>query len=249
MNSILYWIVFGILVTLIVVFLSYIALNFILDYCLKGHEELGKMQHVGKEDHDEKSRLNKYHFNRHDVEDLTRIQGDFKTVFPKVTIVNEVDAHSVDQLLKKDQKHEHSSSLSDINEEDGSRFSIDDLHSAAASVYSTITEEREDELKEKKGISKSVDDLEFCDPRGIDVLKEINWIEEETKKVEAELNYFIGSTNDVKFYEINEKFLRLMIALCDIHCETEDLRRKKRETLEYIENCQKKLKEKGANAL
>ncbi|XP_018576469.1 uncharacterized protein LOC108915007 [Anoplophora glabripennis] len=188
-------------------------------------------------------RLNKYYFDRHDVEDLTRIQGDFKTVRPNLSLSNEVEKSSVDRLLKK--KDHRYSSLSNIDEEVASKHSLDDLNSAS-SVQSALTDEN---VREKTKISQSVDNLEFCDPKGIDVLKEIHKIEDEAKKIDKDLDYFIGSKSDVKFYEINETLLRLMISLCDITCETHELRSKKRETLEYIEECQRKLKAKVKDML
>lgn len=239
MGPLLYWILFSVLIVLLVIFISYFIFNVVIDICLVDTTS-AETQTSEAEDG---CRLNKYYFNKHDVEDLTRIQGDLKTVLPNLTLTNEVERSSVDRLLKKND-HRYSS-LSNIDEEDGSKRSLDDLNSAS-SIQSALTEET---VKERTKISQSVDNLEFCDPRGIDVLKEIHTIEDEAKKIDRDLNYFIGSRSDVKYYEINEALLRLMISLCDIMCETDELRVKKRETLEYIEECQKKLKAKVKDVL
>ncbi|KAJ8979406.1 hypothetical protein NQ317_015836 [Molorchus minor] len=248
MNSLLYWILFSVLVSLLVIFISCIVFNIIFDNCLTSPEDRSKM-YSGKSE-DENRRLSKYQFERNDVEDLTRIQGDFKTILPKLTITNEVSTAGVDRLLKrKEIKPEDAtvSSLSDINEEEASK-SIDDVCSesvrSTTSAYSITTEDIEHDFKISKGVSRSVDDLEFCDPRAIDFLKDIERIKEDTRNAEREVDYFVGNTNSVKFYEINEKFLKLMITLSNIVCDTEELRRKKSETLEFIESCQRKLKEK-----
>ncbi|KAJ8929802.1 hypothetical protein NQ314_017399 [Rhamnusium bicolor] len=235
--------------------MRYIAFNMILDYCLtESQESHSKANHFDKnEEVDETSRLNKYQFNKHDVEDLTRIQGDFKTVLPNVTCTNEVQNSDIERLLKvKENTNSHqtlNSSLSNIDEEDGSKHSVDGIYHADDGNSKASEETEYKNIKEKKEISKSVDDLEFCDPRGIDVLKSINKIEESARKVEKELDYFIGGPNNIKFYEINEKLLRLMIALCDVMCETAEMQLRKTQTLEYIEACQKRLKDKATNSL
>lgn len=236
MGPLVYWILFSVLVALLVIFLSYFIFNIIIDICLVDPEGLDKQPSESEDN----CRLNKYYFDRHDVEDLTRIQGDFKTVLPNLTLTNEVESSSVDRLLQK--KNPRYSSLSNIDEE-GSKHSLDDLNSVS-SIHSILTEESVQNTKEKAKISRSVDDLEFCDPRGIDVLKEFHKIEEEAKKIDKDLDYFHGTTSDIKYYEINEALLRLMISLCDIYFESEDLRKKKGETLEYIKECQRKLKAK-----
>lgn len=238
MGPLVYWVLFSVLVALLVIFLSYFVFSIIVDVCLVDAEGSDKQASEGEDN----CRLNKYYFDRHDVEDLTRIQGNFKTVLPNLTLTNEVERSNVDCLLKK--KNHRYSSLSNIDEEDGSKRSLDYLNSTS-SIHSIVSEENVQYTPEgNTKISQSVDDLEFCDPMGIDVLKEFHKIEEEAKKIDKDLDYFIGSTSDVKYYEINEALLRLMISLCDISFESDELRKKKSETLEYIEECQRKLKAK-----
>lgn len=184
--------------------------------------------------------LHKYQFDKTDVEDLTRIEGDFATALPKVSFKNEVESTSVEKLLKRKEVSELrgiDSSLSDMTEESLDR---------KASVATTLTEEEFSRMKE---ISKSVDNLEFCDPKSIDMLKHISHIEEQGKEIEKEMKTFIGGSNDIRFYEINEKFIRLMIALCDMHCEKEELRKRKAEVYNYIEGCQKSLKNRRIQSL
>ncbi|KAJ8923200.1 hypothetical protein NQ315_001754 [Exocentrus adspersus] len=237
MGPLLYWILFSLLVALLVIFLSCLVFSVIIDNCL-----VEDKHHDCEEEH----QLDKYRFGSHDVEDLTRIQGDFKTALPNITITNEVESSGVDKLLKKPV-----SSLSNIDEEEQS---LEDLNETGKLQS---VEERDNKLcledtvkpqvsfKEKSKISQSVDNLEFCDPSIIDVLKEINKIHEEASRVDVQVEYFIGSTSDVTYYEMNETLLRLMISLCNINCESGELRKSRSETLEYIEGCQRKLKAKA----
>lgn len=244
MNSLLYWGLFSILVILLIIFVTFLVLNIVRDICVK--KTVDSVSSARKMSEYSNKSLYKYQFDKHDVEDLTRIEGDFTKARPNLSFINEVENKSVERLLKRKEITENiivDSSLSDLTDEKGSEFSLDRRDSIDAILNES------DVHKEKKQISQSVDNLEFCDPKSIDILKAISNLEEKGREVENEMNTFIGGPNDVRFYEINEKYIRLMISLCDIYCEKDELRKRKAEVYNYIEDCQKRLKNRRIESL
>lgn len=97
--------------------------------------------------------------------------------------------------------------------------------------------------KKRMSTSKSVDDLEFCDPIAIDLVKLINDIEERAREIEKEVLVYVEDPSDVMlFYDLNGKLIILTLELCAVECEREELRKMKSNVMNYIENCQSVLK-------
>ncbi|KAG5871166.1 hypothetical protein JTB14_027103 [Gonioctena quinquepunctata] len=219
MSPLMYWTLFSILLGLLIVFVGYLLVNIIWDVLLRTPEP--------RELSEEKERtLNKYRFDRNDVEDLTRIEKDFRTVIPNVNISNEVENSPIKETI--DRKYSLYASESTLDNSEISMFKGGNGDNQT--------------FKEKTKISQSVVDLEFCDPNAIDILQDLAKIEKEAEAIEEHIKVFTGGNNDLKFYEINEKLIRLMISLSDIYCERDELRKRKTSVLEYIQGCQKELK-------
>ncbi|CAG9773735.1 unnamed protein product [Ceutorhynchus assimilis] len=203
--------------------------------------------------------LNKYKFARTDVEDLTRMEN-FENYNPKIQFVNEVESPSVSKPnTPRMSRQRKGSLLPDIHEI--SDYSVEDLISESLARrnsevlprrFSLITEgmrknssaalPRRFSLKSEAG--KSCDTLECLDPITIETKRDINNIEEEAQKIDSEIDYFLGASRNLKFFEINEKLIRLSLALSDLDCTSEELRTLKRAAQGYINGCKEKLNNK-----
>lgn len=224
MTSQMYWILFAILVMMLTVFSIYLVLNIVKDFCVS--------KAASSSSHNRRKMV-RYKFDRTDVEDLTNIKGDLRTVVPRVSLTNEVDNTRVKILLNERIETEPDSRSPKIK---------------AITFIDEDDKPRED-LKEKKTISSSVDNLEFCDPTALEVFKSINGIEAEAKKIEENMKSSLGHLSNLMYYETKEKFIRLQLNLCDIYCDRDEVRRRKLEVSRYIEGCQQKLRNGTINKI
>lgn len=227
-----YWILLTFLVILLAIFSIYLILNIIKDICFSNEPVRERRQsHIERE-------MRKYNFDKHDVEDLTKLEGDFKTVVPHMKFVNEVEGTKIKSLLKgrktlKDDIDGSQPDLANVKHKSITFLESGDRHDSL-----TVT-----------GISSSVDNLEFCDPTCIDVMKSINMIETDARRINENIAISLGHLSDLKYYEINEKFIRLQIDLCDIYCDREELRKRKNEVSGYIQECQQRLRSGTINKI
>lgn len=214
----LYWIVFGILVIFIVALAVYLVLNIVKDFCLPNNEVPKKRETV------QQRQSVRYNF---DVEDLTKIEGDLTRVAPRMSLVNEVDINKVRSLLGVDNKR--------TAEGDTTRSSLNSNQSILLKI---------DDKPEKKetDLYKSIDNLEYWDPTSLEVLKTITNVETNARRLEEYMKGFLGRLGDLQYYEINEKFIRFQIQLCDIYCDRDDLRNRKADVFKYIKKCQEDLR-------
>lgn len=213
MGSEIYWILFVILMMLFIGFSMHLMLNIFRDVCYLNDWET---ETTGNQQQREMVRHN---FSKNDVEDLTKFEGDFKTIVPRLSFVNEVDVTAVNKLLETKQKttREHKNMPKSILKNNPNKG---------------------------QSISKSVDNLECCDPTSIDVLKSINEIEQKAKDILNEVQISYENLSQLKYYEINEKFIRLQIDLSNVICNREELWKRRMEVIQFIEECQRNIKSK-----
>lgn len=93
---------------------------------------------------------------------------------------------------------------------------------------------------------QSKETINSQDQAKCETMQKISDIEDEAFKVDYEIGYFIGTTRNLKFFEINDKLIRLSLALTSLNCDGEELRKKKREVQRYINKCKEKLNTKVA---
>lgn len=226
METTYYWTLFGILVFLLCVFCIYLVLNFTKDYCFP------KNTSVLRSENGQKREMVRYNFNRSDVEDLTKIEGDLRTVVPRLSFRNEVDATKAQLLLNSESRDNHI-----IVETDNIEDNVIEV-----TEYDKDNIADDSNKQNKTDFAEANNNLENWNPMSIEVLKTINVIEIRARKIMDEKERFTGHLNDLKYYEINETFIRLQIDLSDIYCDKKELRQRKIEVFEYIRKCQQKLK-------
>lgn len=226
MSPEVYWILFALLVILLAILSMYLVVNIGKDFCLSNR---AFNEHTERAQERE---LVKYHFDKNDVEDLTKMEGDFKTVVPHVTFTNEVENTKIKSLLKGESKYDENISQTEI---DAAR---------QKPKFTTFIGDSKTE-NNYESFSNSVDNLECCDPTSIDVLKSIHNIEMEAREIDSMSS--LAYISELKYYELNEKFIRLQINLCDIYCDREELRKRKAEVSEFIKDCQQKIRRGRTN--
>lgn len=99
---------------------------------------------------------------------------------------------------------------------------------------------------DNKPNGESTDTLDCLDPITIEIKRDMADIEEDVHKIDYEINYFLGNGKNLKYYEINERLIRLSMALSDLHCGSDELRKIKKEVQIYINQCKDKLNSKVA---
>lgn len=224
METTYFWTLFGILVILLCVFCIYLVLNIIKDYCIPQNTGTPRRESCQRE-------MVRYNFNKSDVEDLTKIEGDLRTVVPRLSFRNEVDAAKVQLLLNSE-----STDNQNMTEADNSEDNV--IEVTEHDKDNNVDDIKEDEID----FSISINNLENWDPMSIEVLKTINVIEIRARKMREEMESFRRHLSDLKYYEINETFIRLQIDLSDIYCDREELRQRKMDVFDYIRTCQHDLK-------
>ncbi|KAF7282181.1 uncharacterized protein LOC143198822 [Rhynchophorus ferrugineus] len=203
--------------------------------------------------------LNRYKFDKSDVEDLTKIRGHFRTVIPKVLLVDEVDVPPAFHTPPHSRKY---SLLPDIHENialSGSLYSIEDIMGEVqeerflrrnserrASIRSLVTEgmKKKSLASMATGSTVSADSENSLDPSSIETLRAIADVEEDARRVDFDIDSFLGDRNSLRFFEINEKLIRCNIALSEILTPTESLRARKMEMMKFVNQLQAKLKSK-----
>lgn len=218
MESQIYWILFGILVILLSIFSIYLVLNIVKDFCIS------KEKVIVKRGSPRQRELLRYNFDKSDVEDLTKFEGDLRNVIPRLSFTNEVDTTKVKSLLKTKSCY--------------NRANSEERDNTTPKQKTKTTTFDEDTIKKQSDLSKSIDDLECWDPTSIEVMKSIHKVETKAQKMEGDVKDILGHLSDLKYYEINEEFIRLQIELCDIYCDREELRKRKTDVFRYIQKCQ-----------
>ncbi|CAG9857065.1 unnamed protein product [Phyllotreta striolata] len=84
--------------------------------------------------------------------------------------------------------------------------------------------------------------FEPTNPRSLETLNSLLDVEKRVKLVENEAILFAGGRKNLRYYDINEQFIKLMIELCDIKCDESELRDRKKRIMLHIERCQNVLK-------
>lgn len=239
-----YWTIFGILVFLLCVLCIYLVLNIARDYCIPKDRKHQKRKSIPR------TEMVKYSFNKSDVEDLTKIEGDLRTVVPRLSFRNEVDTTKVQLLLRSesndnksitetDNKSEDNVTESDMIEND--KCNSDDVSEDNVIELDTTKPDKENN-EEVIGVTQNDISIENLDPMSIEVLKTINVIEIRARKLLEEMKSFTGRLSELKYYDVNETFIRLQIDLSDIFCDRKELRLRKMEVLDYIRMCQQELR-------
>lgn len=223
METHMYWILFGLLVVLLSVFSIYLVLNVVKDCCFTKDTVIEKRESLQRKE------LIRYHFDKNDVEDLTKIEGDLTKIIPRISLTNEVDTVKVKSLLKAKSNYNGENTQETSNTTP--KFSTKTTRFVEDNVENNYKKKQND-------ISKSIDNLEYWDPTSIEVMKSIHAIEMKAKKMEESMKHILGHVSDLQYYQMNEQFIRLQIDLCDIHCETEELRKRKTDVFGYIQMCQ-----------
>lgn len=91
---------------------------------------------------------------------------------------------------------------------------------------------------------QSTETINSQDQAKLEIMHKISDIEDQAFKIDYEIGYFIGTTRNLKFFEINDKLIRLSMALTSLDCDGEEMRKKKREVQRYITKCKEKLNAK-----
>ncbi|XP_066246571.1 uncharacterized protein [Euwallacea similis] len=203
---------------------------------------------------------------RTDVEDLTNITSYHNN--DKILFVNEFYCIAGGPLEEakpsKFTKLRKASLLMDIHE-DSSSFR------GAYSVENIMTERRGSELQRRCSIvteamrrnsmaniphtltlmsetqvTQSTETLDAIDPAIVECLQKIDDIEEQAYKIDYEIGYFIGGEGrNLRFYEINNRLIMLSLALTAVGASTEDLRKRKKEVLSFVNQCKERLSNKA----
>lgn len=171
---------------------------------------------VGLSEGNSTKTMMRYNFGTTEVEDLTNFEGNLTSVIPKVSFINKVENTKVKTLLETQVASGSDTKSSNWLEECGDEYDARPNH--------------------------VIDNLEFCDPESIQLLKSINQIEEQAKQIDQRVKESFGHLSELQYYEINEQYIRLQIMLCDIHCDRKKLRERRNEVSGYIGMCQKQLK-------
>lgn len=179
---------------------------------------------IGKRGSLQQREMLRFNLHKSDVEDLTKFEGDLRNVIPRLSFTNEVDATKVKSLLK---------TVSSYNRENS-----EETENATPKQKTKKTTFDEDTIKKQNDLSKSIDDLECWDPTSIEVMKSIYKVETKANQIEHDMRGIVGYLSDLKYYEMNEEFIRLQIELCDIYCDREELRKRKTDVFRYIQSCQ-----------
>lgn len=234
MNYLLYWFLFAVLTCLLVILASYLLLSIIWDVFIRPKI---KETMFDKEEYRHQTR-NKYESDKNDVEDLTRIERNLKTDFPRVSFNNEVKNIDLEKKL--------------IEKRTTKKGEISQEYDSTAALNGSLVSVNENEKEYEESAvdcTESEETFNSTDPESTATFKAIVNIEKEANRVENEMNNFRGGINDLQYYEINEKFIRMMIALCDLNCENDELRKKKNSVMLHIEQCQNRLKLKSHQVL
>lgn len=154
-----------------------------------------------------------------DVEDLTKMERKPSRGSFRVSFVDEVDNTKLNSWLKE-QKHIKSIDEGAVEEEQPKLI--------------TFTSE----------LKKTDEEFEPSEPQAA-----IARIEQQAKNLEADMMSTYGQLSELRYYETNEQFILLQIELCDVYCETNELRDKKKVVAKFIEQCQVKLKEGTMNKM
>ncbi|XP_019771352.2 uncharacterized protein LOC109545238 [Dendroctonus ponderosae] len=93
---------------------------------------------------------------------------------------------------------------------------------------------------------ESSDSLNYADPLTIETSASIAQLDDQARRIEYEIDYFLGNSKNLKFYELNEKLIRVNLALSELECSNEELRSQKKELQTYIAHCKDKLNSKVA---
>ncbi|XP_050299784.1 uncharacterized protein LOC126738462 [Anthonomus grandis grandis] len=255
MDPLLWWVILVCLISLITALSFYLLYNLSVDYF--------KQKNTTKRR--KTSKLSKYKFERTDVEDLTSIEKNYQHFNPKITFVSEVEFKPQAPKVGKVRSRK-GSLLPDIHENSscqGSLYSVEDIMSEVNNDrrnsellprrFSLVTEGmRKNSLASTSGKftlkpdynNESTDTLDCLDPTTIETKRNIANIEDDVQKTEYEITYFMGASRNLKFYEINEKLIRLNMALSELDCCSEELRRRKKEVQGYIGRCKEQLNSK-----
>ncbi|XP_050512196.1 uncharacterized protein LOC126888187 [Diabrotica virgifera virgifera] len=226
MDPLLYWFIFVTLICTLGILGSYLMFSIIRDSCFKRKKQKDTVMVIYEPDF-HPACLSKLQYDKHDVEDLTRIERNFKTGFRRLSFQNEVFGKQFEGLLGEKRQS--------VDKESDVFVSTNTLDKSITSI--TEEDEESDDSFDRDTVSV---DIEVSDE-----VREVLRIEKEAKKVEKEMNKFVGGTNDLQYYEINEKYIKLMISLCDMECSSIECRKHKNIVLNYIEQCQNQLKLKS----
>lgn len=216
-------------------------------------------------------KLTRYQFEKTDVEDLTSIEKNLTDFHPHFSFVDEFGATPSPRSAKR----RKGSLLTDVHESVeklGSFYSLEDImEDLVPRRFSLVTEGANEFLQffgqlfsflivSEPGMRRnslaalprrfslkpeSRATLNYADPLTIETLTRIAHLDDQTRGIEYEIDYFFGHSKNLKFYELNEKLIRVNLALSELECN-EELRHRKRELQSFIAQCKDKLNGKVA---
>ncbi|KAL1498022.1 hypothetical protein ABEB36_008885 [Hypothenemus hampei] len=189
-----------------------------------------------------------------DIDDLTNIERKYPAI-GSTTIVfqNEVvpkKTHRRGSSVSVNPR-KNSLLLVDVHESisDCYLYSVDDIINEVKAesanelrrgsfAYEGSSSRRMSRKSSLKSELTSKDDIE---KEFLTVLQEVT---DEATTIEREIDCFLGEIKNLTFYDIMERLIRLGLVLSHLECKEDELRKRKKETLKYIDKCKEKLNSK-----